>query len=63
MIGAIARISLRYLSGALITYGLVSPDVGAQIAVDPDLIALAGIAIGAAVEGVYALAVRRGWAT
>ena len=63
MIGPITRIALRYLSAALVTYGLLPHDVGAQIAVDPDVIALAGIVLGAAVEGVYALAKSRGWVT
>jgi len=54
---------LRYLAAALVTYGLVPVDVGAQIAMDPDLIALLGLTLAAAVEGVYALAKRRGWAT
>jgi len=63
MIGPISRIILRYLAAALVTYGIVPVDVGAQIAMDPDLIALLGLALAAAVEGVYTLAKRRGWAT
>jgi len=63
MIGPIARIVLRYVAAALVTYGLVSLEVGAQIAVDPDLIAVLGLALGALVEVGYALARRRGWAT
>jgi preprotein translocase subunit Sec61beta len=63
MIGPIARIILRYVAAALVTYGLVPLEVGAQIAVDPDLIAVLGLALGAMVEIGYALARRRGWAT
>ncbi|KZX95923.1 hypothetical protein A3747_13670 [Sulfitobacter sp. HI0076] len=63
MIGPISRIILRYLSAALVTYGLLSPDMGAQIAADPDLVALIGLIVGVAVEGGYTLAKRRGWAT
>lgn len=63
MIGPVSRIALRYLAAALVTYGILPHEVGAQIAIDPDLIALAGLAIGAAVEAGYALARSRGWAT
>jgi len=63
MIGPIARIILRYAAAALVTYGIVPIEVGAQIAVDPDLIALAGLALAALVEVGYALARNRGWAT
>ena len=63
MIGPIARIILRYVAAALVTYGIVPIEVGAQIAVDPDLIALAGLALAALVEVGYALARNRGWAT
>ena len=63
MIGPIARIILRYVAAALVTYGLVPLEVGAQIAVDPDLIAVLGLALGAMVEVGYALARKRGWAT
>jgi hypothetical protein len=54
---------LRYLAAALVTYGIVPVDVGAQIAMDPDLIALLGLTLAALVELVYKLAKRRGWAT
>ena len=59
----ISRIILRYLAAALVTYGLVPVDVGAQIAMDPDLIALLGLTLAALVELSYKLAKRRGWAT
>jgi len=63
MIGPISRIILRYLAAALVTYGIVPVDVGAQIAMDPDLIALLGLTLAALVELIYKLAKRRGWAT
>ena len=63
MIGPISRIILRYLAAALVTYGIVPVDVGAQIAMDPDLIALLGLALATLVEIIYTLAKRRGWAT
>lgn len=63
MIGPITRIVLRYVAAALVTYGLLPKEVGAQLAVDPDLIAIVGLGIGALVEFGYALAKKRGWAT
>ena len=63
MIGPISRIILRYLAAALVTYGIVPVDVGAQIAMDPDLIAMLGLTLAALVELIYKLAKRRGWAT
>jgi hypothetical protein len=63
MIGPISRIILRYLAAALVTYGIVPVDVGAQIAMDPDLIALLGLTLAALVELIYTLAKRCGWAT
>ena len=63
MIGPISRIILRYLAAALVTYGIVPVDVGAQIAMDPDLIALLGLALATLVEIIYTLAKRRGWVT
>lgn len=63
MIGPISRILLRYLAAALVTYGVIPHEVGAQIAVDPDLVAIVGVGIGALVEVGYALAKARGWKT
>lgn len=59
----IARIILRYLSGAFVTYGLIGAETGEYLAVDPDLTLMLGGAIGAAVEFAYAFAKKRGWAT
>jgi hypothetical protein len=63
MTAVIARIALRYISGALVIKGLLPADSG--IATDPDVINLIevalGLAIGAATEGWYMLAWRMGW--
>ena len=56
----IARIALRYLVGAAF---MGSAEIGAQLAADPDLVSMAALGIGAAVEAGYALAVRKGWST
>lgn len=64
MTAVIARIALRYISGALVIKGLLPADSG--IATDPDVINLIevalGLAIGASTEGWYMLARRMGWA-
>lgn len=61
MLGPIARIVARYLIGAGVAYGVFAADVGASL--EPDVVLVVGAVLGAAVEGVYALARRRGWAT
>lgn len=61
MTAVIARIILRYLSGALVAYGVIPHEVGAEVAMDPDLALILGSAIGAVTEGFYTLAVKRGW--
>jgi GTP cyclohydrolase III len=63
MIGPIARIVLRYAAAALVTYGVISEDIGNQIATDPDLLMIVGLGLGAAAEAAYALAKKRGGAT
>ena len=63
MIPVLARIILRYASGALVTYGLIPHEVGAELAMDQELALILGGVIGAATEGVYAFAKRKGWAT
>ena len=59
----VARIILRYLSGALLVLGLLPPEIAKQIGVDPDLTLLLSVIIAAAVEAAYALAKRKGWLT
>lgn len=63
MVGPIARILLRYVAAALVTYGFVTEDIGSQIAADPDLLMIVGVGLAAAAEAAYALAKRRGGAT
>jgi hypothetical protein len=65
MTGVITRILLRYLSGALIFKGLMSPEDGLLFSADPDVAAMVDTAIGAgiaaATEFAYYLARRLGW--
>lgn len=62
----LARIIVRYAAGALVAKGLVSPDAGATLAIDGDVINYVdiglGLAMGAATEVYYMLARRLGWA-
>jgi tetrahydromethanopterin S-methyltransferase subunit E len=63
----IVRIVLRYLAGALVAWGLVSPETGGVIVADPDLQALLLTAVGALIaaltEWAYAAARRGGGPT
>lgn len=65
MYGLLARISLRYLAGALVAYGLISPGDASFINTDPDLVeaisAGLGVAIAVGTEWAYRLARRLGW--
>ena len=61
--GVIARILLRYGAGALVALGALSPEFADMIAMDPDLISIVGLGLAALVEGAYAFAKRKGWAT
>ena len=63
MVAVLSRIALRYLAAALVTAGYLDADLGNQIGADPDLLILAGAAIGLAVEMAYAAARRLGWHT
>lgn len=63
MIPVIARIVLRYLSGALVSYGLIPVETGAALAIDQDMALVIGTAIGAVTEGVYAWVKTRGGKT
>jgi hypothetical protein len=64
MTAVIARIALRYISGALVIKGLLPEDSG--IATDPDVLNVVevalGLAIGATAEAWYIIARRFGWA-
>lgn len=57
------RIALRYLAGYLVLKQIVPQDVADMIANDPELATAVGVLIMAGVEGIYALAKKRGWAT
>lgn len=63
LIPVIARIVLRYLSGALVAYGVIPQEVGAEMAMDPDLALVFGTVLGAATESAYAWAKSKGGAT
>jgi hypothetical protein len=54
----IARIVLRYIIG-----GVIGAAQGDMLAADPDMVTLMALALGAAVEGAYAIAKRKGWTT
>ena len=51
----VARILLHQLSGAGITYGLVTPDEAAILSADPTAVAVVALAVGAFAEGLNAL--------
>lgn len=54
----IARIILRYGIGYL-----AGSEAGEMLALDQDAVLMLALALGAAVEGAYAVAKRKGWAT
>lgn len=54
----IARILIRYGVGAVI--GMAQAE---KLAADADVVTVAALALGAAVEAVYAMAKRKGWTT
>jgi len=56
--GPLARIILRYGIGYM-----AGSQAGEALAMDPDAVLVLSLALGAAVEGAYALAKRKGWAT
>ena len=63
MTAVLTRIIMRYLSGALVAYGVVTQDVGAELLLDPDLAILVGGIVGGATELVYGIARKNGWTT
>jgi len=56
--GPLARIVLRYGIGYL-----AGSEVGDALALDGDAVLMLSLALGAAVEGAYTIAKRKGWAT
>lgn len=67
MIGVVSRIVLRYLVGGLVTWGLISVDLGAAITGDADVLSVVTVGLsivaGLVTEGWYWAAKRLGWAT
>jgi hypothetical protein len=67
MTAVVVRIALRYIAGFLVAKGLVTTDLGAGLASDPDVLnvmtILAGFVLGGIAEGFYWLARRFGWGT
>jgi threonine/homoserine efflux transporter RhtA len=63
VVPVVARIVARYVAGALVAAGWFMPEVGEQIAMDPDVLMFLGIAITGMVEGFYYAARRLGWST
>lgn len=61
MTAVFARIIARYASGALVTYGVVSPETADAIFLDPDVIIAIGLVIAGVSEWAYAQAVKHGW--
>jgi len=61
MIGPVSRIIARYIASALVTYGMFAAPDAAMI--EPDIALMVGAVVGAAVEGAYAIAIRKGWTT
>lgn len=63
-IGLISRIVARYLSGAIVTLGLVDTTTGNLLFPDLEglVVIILGTLIGAASEGFMALARKMGWA-
>lgn len=61
MIAPFARIIARYISGALVTYGMLTAPDAAQL--NPDIALIVGAVLGAGVEVAYTYAKRVGWTT
>jgi hypothetical protein len=61
MIGPLARIIARYISGLMVSYGVMTQGDAAGLM--PDLVLIAGAMIGFATEVAYAYAKRKGLVT
>ena len=59
----IVRIIMRYFAGALVVWGLVSPETGAALVGDPDLAALLLVGVGASLAALTEFAYGRARAT
>lgn len=60
--GPIIRIGLRYIAGYLVFKAVLPKELGDMLANDPELVGLIGAGIAVAVETVYAMAKKWGWA-
>lgn len=64
MIAVASRIILRYVAAALVTYGLMTSDIGSKVGADPDILIALEVGLGAAIAGLteawYFLAKRWG---
>lgn len=58
MTGAIIRIILRYLVGMAI---IGSPEIGNQLATDPDIVMALSALVGVATEAFYVYAKKHNW--
>lgn len=67
MTAVLVRIALRYGAGILVAKGILAPEVGADLATDPDVLQVAqigaGLIAGALAEMWFFFAKRLGWAT
>lgn len=59
----IVRIVMRYLSAALVAWGVIAPEAGLELVSDPDLQAVLLIAVGSLVAFVTEYAYSRARAT
>jgi len=63
MTGPIARIMLRYGSGAMLSIGLIDPDMAEQISGDSDLVVVLSLCVGVVIELAYTRAKLKGQPT
>lgn len=67
MTAVLIRIALRYGAGILVAKGILAPEVGADLASDPDVLQVAQIGAGLIAGGLaemwFFFAKRLGWAT
>ena len=56
----LARIVLRYLSGALVAFGWFAPEQASQFVNDPDVLVLVAAGVGALIEAWYVFARKHG---
>jgi len=63
MNAVVVRIIARYLSGALVSYGIIPHEAAAELAMDPDVALVLGALVGGITEIAYAYAKKWGWTT